>query len=111
MDLIFSLGAVAILGGLGSVLRHFLSMWSGVLPWGILLANSSASFIAGFAISNDLFEVALIVGLAGGLSTFSTFAAQTHNLWVSGNKSGAIVNSFLNLTLPALGLLTAVFWL
>ena len=111
MELLVSFGAVALLGGLGSVARHFLGFWTGSLPWGILLANSVASFIAGLAISNQLFEIAVIFGLAGGLSTFSTFAAQTFDLWTAGLRLKAVANMVLNLVVPALSLLTAVILL
>jgi len=35
------------LGGFGSVLRMFLARFSGKLPWGILIANTAASVVAG----------------------------------------------------------------
>jgi CrcB protein len=100
--------AVGLLGGVGSVLRHWLGIWEGFLPWGILAANSLASFIAGLALTSGAFEVALIVGLAGGLSTFSTFAAQCYELLASGKKGLAVLNAGLNLLFPAASLLTAV---
>ena len=111
MKLLVSVFAVALFGGIGSVARYLIGFWNGVLPWGILVANTVASFIAGAALSAGQLEIALIVGLAGGLSTFSTFAAQTFDLVVSGKKVLALTNSVLNLGLPAAALLTAVIWL
>ena len=111
MDLMVTVFAISILGGLGSVARHLLGAWQGKLPWGILFANTVASVIAGIAVSSGEMEIAFVVGLAGGLSTFSTFAAQTFDLWTIGQKPTALVNAILNLTLPALGLLTAVILL
>jgi CrcB protein len=111
MELMVSVFAVALLGGIGSVARYMIGFWNGVLPWGILAANTVASFIAGVAISAGQLQIALIVGLAGGLSTFSTFAAQTSDLVVAGKKVLALTNSVLNLGLPSAALLTASFLL
>ena len=98
---------VALLGGVGSVLRYLFSIWNGLIPWGILAANSIASFVAGLAIASGFFETALVVGLAGGLSTFSTFAAQTSYLLTKGKNQTAALNTALNLLIPALLFLTA----
>ena len=111
MELIITMAAVALLGGTGSVLRHVAGYWSGFLPWGILAVNSVASFIAGAAVASGLFEIAFVVGLAGGLSTFSTFAANTFDFLKAGQTLRALANTLLNLTVPALSLLTAVFLL
>lgn len=99
--------AVGLLGGVGSVVRHLLGTWNGLIPWGVLIANSLASFIAGLAIGNGFYEVALVFGLAGGLSTFSTFAAQSYELWGLGKKGRTLLNGLANLLLPAAGFLTA----
>ena len=111
MTLATSFVLVALAGGFGAVTRYGLSTWSGKLPWGILLANSIGSFIAGLAVAGSIESAWLIVGLAGGLSTFSTFAAQSFDLWTNGHKAKALANATLNFTLPALGLLTAVILL
>ncbi|MFY9304077.1 MAG: CrcB family protein [Rhodoluna sp.] len=99
--------AVGLLGGAGSVVRHLIGSWRGFLPWGILVANSLASFIAGLALSAGVNEVALIIGLAGGLSTFSTFAAQSYELWAKGRRGRALLNGVANLVFPAVSFLTA----
>jgi fluoride exporter len=99
--------AVAALGGAGSVARHQVGTWNGFLPWGILAANSLASFIAGIAIGTGFYEVGLLIGLAGGLSTFSTFAAQSYELWGKGQKVRTFLNGIANLVLPAVSFLTA----
>jgi fluoride exporter len=100
--------AVGVLGGAGSVLRHLIGTWGGFLPWGILVANSLASFVAGLAIGSGFYEVALVVGLAGGLSTFSTFAAQSYELWLWGQRTRALLNGMANLVFPAVSFLTAL---
>ena len=107
-ELVAGVLAVGVLGGVGSVVRHFVGTWSGFLPWGILAANSIASFLAGASVANGFYELAVIVGLAGGLSTFSTFAAQSYELISSGHRARAVLNSVANLLIPAGSLLIAV---
>jgi CrcB protein len=111
MDVALSLLIVALMGGLGSSIRYVIGSWKTLFPWGILLANSAASFIAGLVVGNGLFELALLTGFAGGLSTFSTFAAQTFELWTNRSKALALLNGALNLVLPAVLFITAVIWL
>ena len=111
MDVAYSLLIVALMGGLGSTIRYLIGSWQSFLPWGILVANSIASFIAGFAYGNELLELALLTGFAGGLSTFSTFTAQTYELWTTRSKALALLNGALNLVLPAVLFITASFLL
>jgi len=111
MDIALSILIVALMGGLGSTIRYLIGSWQSLLPWGILLANSLASFIAGLALGNDFLELALIAGFAGGLSTFSTFAAQTFEVWTTRSKALAVLNGALNLVLPAVLFITAYFLL
>jgi CrcB protein len=107
MSLATSLVLVAVAGGFGAVVRFWLSYWQGKLPWGILLANAIGSFIAGLVVAGSLETDWLIVGLAGGLSTFSTFAAQTHDLVAKKQLGRALLNIVLNLLVPAVSFLTA----
>jgi fluoride exporter len=107
MSLATSFVLVAIAGGFGAVARYWLSAWSGKLPWGILLANSIGSFIAGLAVAGSIETAWLIVGIAGGLSTFSTFAAQTFDLVAKKQLALASLNIVLNLLIPAVSFLTA----
>ncbi|MFM7014649.1 MAG: fluoride efflux transporter FluC [Actinomycetota bacterium] len=102
---------VALLGGVGALIRFGLSWWDGKLPWGILLANLLGSFTAGVAIELGDQNHWIAVGLAGGISTFSTFAGQTGQLWTKGEKGKALINGLLNLFLSALAFLTASFLL
>jgi CrcB protein len=67
--------------------------------------------VVGLSVSSGEYEIALVVGLAGGLSTFSTFAAQSYEYLKNQQRLKAIANLVLNLALPALSLLTAVIWL
>ena len=94
--------AVAIAGGIGSVLRFFIGQWQGKLPWGILLGNVVASFLVGLIVGN-VFSLILITGLAGGLSTFSSFAAQTVEFLRRGRIAQALLNVLANLLLSSTG--------
>ena len=111
MTLATSFVLVAIAGGFGAVARYGLSTWAGKLPWGILLANSIGSFIAGLGVAGSIETAWIIIGLAGGLSTFSTFAAQSHNLIAKKQLALASLNIVLNLLIPAVSFFTATILL
>jgi CrcB protein len=102
---------VALFGGLGAAIRLLLSHWHKRLPLGILVANTVASVIVGITYSLaqlgdsawQFWSLLLATGLAGGLSTFSSWAAQTSHFLVSGERRLAVLNFALNLVLPVLG--------
>lgn len=101
MNLILAV-AVILAGGLGAVLRLLIGNWLGILPWGILAANTAASLIAGFALAaltsiSVEFQTVLVVGLAGGLSTFSSFAGQTVDYFRRGRIAQGLSNIALNM--------------
>jgi CrcB protein len=118
---------IVIAGGLGAVLRFYLATMSGKLPWGILLANILGSFLAAYGINFATYDVRLftnaplettiftivgaivITGLAGGLSTFSSFAAGTVELFRSGRVGLGVINVLLNYLLPPLALVLGAF--
>ena len=70
---------IGVAGGIGAVLRLFLTKLDGWLPWGIMTANALGSFIVGLAdqIQLGLVGLIVIIGFAGGLSTYSAFVATT----------------------------------
>lgn len=93
--------SVALLGGLASIFRLGLARWTGWLPWGILFANTAASFLAGVEIIGaDIASPLIVAGLCGGLSTFSTFTAQTADFYRAGLPLRATANLVANLVLP-----------
>lgn len=99
--------SVAVLGGLASVMRLGLARWTGWLPWGILFANTAASFLAGVElIGASVASPLIIAGICGGLSTFSTFAAQTVDFFRAGLRLRGTVNLLANLVLPFTAALT-----
>lgn len=96
---------IALAGGLGSVIRFAMSKWQGYLPWGILLANITASFFAGWAVVYFKAETTLVaitvVGLAGGLSTFSSWAGASVQMAASGKAFRPALNTILTLVLSS----------
>jgi CrcB protein len=94
---------VAIAGGIGAVARLYLGQWIGKLPWGILVANLIASLWVGLmsASHNLVLATILISGFAGGLSTFSSFAAQTVDFMRRGRIAQALLNVLANLALSS----------
>ena len=107
--------AIALAGGLGSVARLALARWIGKLPWGILVANVLASFIMGVGLGIFSFNTVLAqivsVGLCGGLSTFSTFSAQTVEYFKAKQVWRGVFNTLLNFFAPALAALAGIFLL
>jgi len=111
--MILAFGLIALAGGLGAVIRFLLSGWMGKLPWGILVANILASFVVGLVLrSADTsgFIAALVVtGFCGGLSTFSTFSAQTVEYFKAKQVWLGVANFALNFVLPTLAALAGLY--
>jgi CrcB protein len=116
-DILWLAVAVAILGGLGSVIRFVLSQWQKSLPWGILTSNTLASAVVGFCIGTNLGSVdtqsafwatAIATGFAGGLSTFSSWAGQTVALMTQNKRRQGYLNVLLNLVLPVSGAIAGI---
>ncbi len=102
--------AVAIGGAFGAVFRFLLSngvyQWLGRdFPYGTLTVNILGSFLMGLltealllqriAISME-FRSAILVGVFGALTTFSTFSLETLYLIEQGSVSKALANVLLN---------------
>lgn len=90
-------------GGIGSLMRYGISETVRSLGWidfsiGTLIANLIASFLLGLLSSwsieilttNPTYKIGLMVGLCGGLSTFSTFTAENYQLFEEGNMWGLL---------------------
>lgn len=88
---------IALGGGLGSVLRYLLAGWvqgarqqdSVSFPVGTLAVNTigslmigvlAALFISGPYLMREEYRVAVLIGLLGGFTTFSTFSYETLEL-------------------------------
>jgi CrcB protein len=105
--------AVVLSGGLAAVARYGVSVWVGSrhpespwrrFPWAVLIVNAAGSALAGVAaglasasvLSPDA-RLVLIGGMAGGLTTFSTFSVETVELVRSGRWRTAVASGLLNL--------------
>lgn len=104
--------AIAAGGAIGSVLRYAVS--TGVysvagreFPYGTLVVNVVGSLLMGllFVLLIERMDVpgiwrmALLVGLLGAFTTFSTFSIETLNLMQSGDYVRALSNVFLSIVL------------
>lgn len=100
---------VAMGGALGAVLRYGISSgiytWFGrSFPYGTLVVNVIGSFSIGllsilliekFDVPHEV-RLALVVGVLGALTTFSTFSWDTLDLMQQGMMQKAFINVLLN---------------
>jgi CrcB protein len=95
-------------GGLGSVCRWGLSLSLQPLlprfPWATLAANGLACVVMGMILGQQLGSgvveqrrLLLAVGFCGGFSTFSTFTAETFQIWQNGQQVLAATNILVSL--------------
>jgi CrcB protein len=98
-------------GGFGSILRYLVAGWGqglseGSFPLGTLIVNVSGCLAIGFLgmlftgpfLVREEFRVAILVGILGGYTTFSTFGRETFML--ANEKEGmyALMNLLLSNT-------------
>ena len=114
--------AIGVGAALGAISRWLLGLWlnqsHAALPWGTLAANLIGGYLIGVALGvislypemPDWLKLTITTGFLGGLTTFSTFSAETVGLL----ERGAYVEAFGyaavslvgTLTLTAMGLAT-----
>jgi CrcB protein len=103
--------AIAAAGALGALARWGLGSWFGqrfpTFPWGTLVINVSGSFVVGLlfaalverGIGSQTMRLAMMTGLLGAYTTFSTFSLETFRLIEEGATRDAIANIGLSVVL------------
>lgn len=110
--------AVILCGGAAAVTRYLVAVWftsNTRFPWAVLLVNTVGSALGGVVLgcgsglSGDI-RMVLLTGVAGGLTTFSTFSVETVQLVLDGRARFAALNIAANLTV-GLMVTAAAYWL
>ncbi len=77
--------------------------WALRFPAATLLANLGACLVLGWVLAahgrgylDDRLRLLLAVGFCGGFSTFSTFTAESWQLWQRGHLSDVLLHLLLN---------------
>ncbi len=110
------LAFIAAGGAAGALMRYWMSSGIYVLfgrgfPYGTLTVNVVGSLLMGFCyvfmiermdVSVE-WRAAIMIGLIGAFTTFSTFSIETLNLLESGEQMKAALNILLSVTLCILG--------
>ena len=97
-------------GGLGSVFRYLVKIFcernlSGVFPYATFCVNVAGSFFIGFVCALVFYKTSfispqlklfLIIGVAGGFTTFSTYSFEVVELFRNGHFAVGCVYSVLS---------------
>lgn len=115
--MLLRLSLIFLGGGIGAVLRYLVSGWAqrltaGVFPLGTLAVNVIGCGMIGAAMAffatphrvREEYRLALLVGVLGGFTTFSTFAYETFAMADDAEHGRALLNFILH---NALGLSAA----
>ena len=103
----------AAAGGVGSVIRVYLTRWEGPVPFGVILTNTIAAGLMGYIYSGNLTESYLLIvsiGFAGGLSTFSGIAKAGFDFWHTGRLAQIFISLAANIVVPLLALMLVMYW-
>ena len=104
---------IGLAGGLGSVIRVYITRWEGAVPFGVILTNTIAAGFVGYIYSGNLTEAYLLIaaiGFAGGLSTFSGIAKAGFDFWHTGRIAQILISLAANIVVPLLALSLVMFW-
>ena len=104
--------AIAGGGAIGALLRYWTSTGVYALvgrnfPYGTLVVNVLGSLAMGLLFvlliermaANSVWRAALLIGLLGAFTTFSTFSIETLNLMEEGAYGRALLNAVLSVVL------------
>lgn len=96
-------------GGLGSVLRYLIGVWSAAafgvaFPYGTLIVNLTGCLALGLVVQLAIagswhtdIRAAVAVGLLGGFTTYSSFNQETLTLLANGATGAAVINVTITL--------------
>lgn len=104
---------IAAAGGVGSVIRVYITRWEGPIPFGVILTNTLAASFVGYIYGGQLTQDYLLiasVGFAGGLSTFSGIAKAGFDFWHTGRLAQIFISLAANIVMPLLALMLVMFW-
>lgn len=112
---------VALGGALGAMARYGVGLaalrWGHALPLATWVANALGCLLIGLAIPlvrGDAARLAVLVGVLGSFTTFSTYSADTVLLWEAGRPGWAVANAagsvVVGLAFVGLGLALGRAW-
>ncbi len=103
---------IALGGAIGSVLRYLIytridSMHMSAFPLGILVVNVVGSFLIGYLTwslvqhsqLSEEYRSAILIGLLGGFTTFSSFAYSSVDYFMTGQYLTMLINIVLSVVL------------
>ena len=104
------LAYIAIGGGVGAVMRYLVSGWGqrltggSTFPAGTLIVNVLGCLVIGAMVAyfagphrvREEIRIALLIGVLGGFTTFSTYAYETFALLEDGQRLHAAMNVVLS---------------
>lgn len=100
--------AICLGASAGALIRWRLGLWlntGGALPWGTLAANLLGGYLVGACIAvfealpqlDPVWRLAIVTGLLGGLTTFSSFSAEVSQMLLSQRYALALATAALHL--------------
>ena len=118
--------AICIGASIGALARWGLGLWlnpGAVIPFGTLAANLIGGYLVGLCVAvfqalphlDPVWRLALVTGLLGGLTTFSSFSAEV--VGMLGQQRYALafgtaaLHLFGSLLLTVAGIMTATFFI